>query len=82
MQTFVIIAAMPPKARWLLLPISLLSFALRIYQLDTQSIWYDEGLSIQIAIQDPPQAIALSATTDHPPLHAAARRMDTHGGRE
>jgi 4-amino-4-deoxy-L-arabinose transferase-like glycosyltransferase len=69
MQTFVIIAAMPPKARWLLLPIILLSFALRIYQLDTQSIWYDEGLSIQIAVQDPPQAIALSATTDHPPLH-------------
>jgi mannosyltransferase len=54
---------------WLLLLIILLAFALRVYQLDTQSIWYDEGLSIQLAQQDPAQAIALSATTDHPPLH-------------
>ncbi len=57
------------KYRWLLLLIVLLAFALRVYRLDTQSIWYDEGLSIQIAAQDPAQAIALSATTDHPPLH-------------
>src|SRR3974377_1540242 len=56
--------------RWLLLLIILLSFALRVYKLDTQSIWYDEGLSIQLAGQNPAQTIALSATTDHPPLHA------------
>ena len=54
--------------RWLFL-IILLAFALRVHQLDVQSIWYDEGLSIQLAQQDPIQAIALSATTDHPPLH-------------
>jgi 4-amino-4-deoxy-L-arabinose transferase-like glycosyltransferase len=47
----------------------LLAFALRVFRLDAQSIWYDEGLSIQIAAQYPVQAIALSATTDHPPLH-------------
>jgi mannosyltransferase len=57
------------QKRWLLLITILLAFALRVYQLDTQSIWYDEGLSIQLARQDPAQAIALSATTDHPPLH-------------
>ncbi len=57
------------KNHWLLLLIILLSFALRVYHLDTQSIWYDEGLSIQLAEQNPAQTIALSATTDHPPLH-------------
>jgi uncharacterized membrane protein len=57
------------KTRWILLLIILLACALRLFQLDTQSIWYDEGLSIQLAQQDPAQAIALSATTDHPPLH-------------
>jgi 4-amino-4-deoxy-L-arabinose transferase-like glycosyltransferase len=58
------------KNRWLLLLVLLLALALRVFQLDTQSIWYDEGLSIQMAAQDPAQAIALSAATDHPPLHA------------
>jgi uncharacterized membrane protein len=38
--------------------------------LDTQSIWYDEGLSIYLAQLPPDQTISLSATTDHPPLHA------------
>jgi 4-amino-4-deoxy-L-arabinose transferase-like glycosyltransferase len=58
------------KNRWLLLLVIWLAFVLRVYHLDTQSIWYDEGLSIQLAQQDPAQTIALSATTDHPPLHA------------
>ena len=57
------------KNHGLLLLIILLAFALRVYHLDSQSIWYDEGLSIQLAAQDPAQAIALSAATDHPPLH-------------
>jgi uncharacterized membrane protein len=57
------------QRRWLLLLIILLACALRVFRLDAQSIWYDEGLSIQIAAQDPAQAIALSAATDHPPLH-------------
>jgi 4-amino-4-deoxy-L-arabinose transferase-like glycosyltransferase len=57
------------KNRWLLLLTIWLALALRVYHLDTQSIWYDEGLSIQLAAQAPAQAIALSAATDHPPLH-------------
>lgn len=52
-----------------ILLILLLALAVRVFQLDTQSIWYDEGLSIQLAQQPPAQALALSATTDHPPLH-------------
>ncbi len=42
---------------------------LRIFHLDAQSIWYDEGLSIYLAQQPVAQAVSLSATTDHPPLH-------------
>ncbi len=57
------------RQRLTLLAILLLAFGLRVYHLDTQSIWYDEGLSIYLAQQPPTQAIALSATTDHPPLH-------------
>jgi mannosyltransferase len=60
-----------PKTRSiLLLLIVLLAFALRVYRLDAQSIWYDEGLSLYLAQLPPDQTIALSATTDHPPLHA------------
>ena len=50
--------------------ILLLAFALRVYRLDAQSIWYDEGLSIALAEQSPAQTVTLSASTDHPPLHA------------
>jgi mannosyltransferase len=68
-QTHAIIGAVLTRNRLFLLLILLLALTLRVFHLDTQSIWYDEGLSIQIAAQDPAQAIALSATTDHPPLH-------------
>jgi len=68
-QTHAIIDAVFTKNRWLVLFILLLALALRVFRLDAQSIWYDEGLSIQLAAQDPTQAIELSATTDHPPLH-------------
>lgn len=47
----------------------LLALGLRVWRLDAQSIWYDEGLSIFLAQQTPAQTIALSAATDHPPLH-------------
>ncbi|MBP7687735.1 MAG: glycosyltransferase family 39 protein, partial [Thermoflexales bacterium] len=60
---------MTPRYRWLLILIILLACGLRVFHLDTQSVWYDEGLSIYLAQQPPAQAIALSATTDHPPLH-------------
>lgn len=57
------------RQRFLLVLILLLAFSLRVFHLDTQSIWYDEGLSLYLAQQPLAQNIALSATTDHPPLH-------------
>ncbi len=61
---------MTARQRWFLLGILLLAFGLRVFRLDAQSIWYDEGLSIFLAQQTPAQTIAISAVTDHPPLHA------------
>ena len=47
-----------------------LAFALRVYRLGAQSLWYDEGLSVYLASLPPGETIAQSAVTDHPPLHA------------
>jgi 4-amino-4-deoxy-L-arabinose transferase-like glycosyltransferase len=58
------------RQRWFLLIILLLACGLRAFRLDAQSIWYDEGLSIFLAQHTPAQTMALSAVTDHPPLHA------------
>ncbi|MFN8597635.1 MAG: glycosyltransferase family 39 protein [Anaerolineae bacterium] len=63
---------MTARQRGWLVAILLLAFALRVYRLDAQSIWYDEGLSIYLAQQPVAQAVSLSATTDHPPLHTLA----------
>jgi len=51
--------------------ILLLALALRVFRLDAQSLWYDEGLSVYLASLPPSETIAQSAVTDHPPLHAA-----------
>ncbi len=53
-----------------ILAICWLAFGLRVYRLDAQSLWYDEGLSIQLAGQPFPVTVSESAVTDHPPLHA------------
>jgi len=37
---------MTTRARWLLVALMLAAFALRVYQLDAQSLWSDEGLSL------------------------------------
>ncbi|MEE8162502.1 MAG: glycosyltransferase family 39 protein [Anaerolineae bacterium] len=49
--------------------IIILAFALRIYRLDHQSIWYDEGVSIYFANQSLKDLIAGVSTDNHPPLH-------------
>jgi len=51
--------------------IPLLAFVLRVYYLNAQSLWYDEGLSVHLASLPLAETIAQSAVTDHPPLHAA-----------
>ena len=49
--------------------IIILAFALRLYRLDHQSIWYDEGLSVYLAGQDIGNMLAEISTADHPPLY-------------
>jgi len=53
-------------ARWSLL-IWLMAFALRVYRLDFQSIWWDEGHSIQMASAAPAQIPTLPGMDVHPP---------------
>ena len=53
-----------------ILTICWLAFGLRVYQLGTQSLWYDEGLSVHLASLPPVNTIQTSAVTDHPPFHA------------
>jgi mannosyltransferase len=50
--------------------ICLLAFGLRAFHLETQSLWYDEGLSVYLASLPPQATVETSAITDHPPLHA------------
>ncbi|MBI2845492.1 MAG: glycosyltransferase family 39 protein [Chloroflexi bacterium] len=53
----------------LLAGIILLGFFLRIFLLDGQSLWYDEGSSVALAFRDP-ATIAQNAAQDiHPPLY-------------
>ena len=52
------------------LAICLLAFGLRVFHLGTQSLWYDEGLSVYLASLPPLDTVQVSAVTDHPPLHA------------
>jgi len=49
--------------------IIILAFALRIYRLDHQSIWYDEGVSVYLANQSLTDLIAGVSADNHPPLH-------------
>ena len=52
-----------------IIAIIVLAFALRIYRLDHQSIWYDEGLSVYFAGQRMGDMLAELSTADHPPLY-------------
>ncbi len=47
----------------------LLAFALRLYRLGTQSLWYDEGVSVYLAAQPLPEITAHTARDIHPPLY-------------
>jgi mannosyltransferase len=47
----------------------LLAFALRLYRLGYQSIWYDEGVSIHLAQKSLAALIAHTARDIHPPLY-------------
>lgn len=58
-------------ARLALLLLTLLALALRLYRLDAQSLWYDEGVSAQIAMRSFAELIAWTARDIQPPLYYA-----------
>jgi mannosyltransferase len=58
-----------PGLRILLLVITLLALALRLYRLGAQSLWYDEGVSVYLARMSLPQLTAWTADDIQPPLY-------------
>lgn len=61
-----------PIRRLLLLTFLLLAFALRVYSLDTQSLWWDEGISLHLATSAIPEIFADRLNNIHPPLYFVA----------
>ncbi|MFW9871381.1 MAG: glycosyltransferase family 39 protein, partial [Candidatus Thorarchaeota archaeon] len=57
------------RERFILIGLFLLAFALRVYRLDAQSIWWDEGISLHLATSSPAEIIADRAANIHPPLY-------------
>lgn len=66
------------SARWVatrwgrrnvLLLLCLFAYTLRLFHLDAQSLWYDEGFSVWLAAQSLDQIIARTAADIHPPLY-------------
>lgn len=55
--------------RWLLLALILAGFALRVFRLDAQSLWYDEGVTVMVAQLPPAAAVAWTAADIQPPLY-------------
>ena len=47
----------------------LFAFALRLYRLDGQSIWVDEGISLHLVTSSLPEMLASLAGEVHPPLY-------------
>jgi mannosyltransferase len=63
---------------WILAAILLLAFALRLYRLGAESLWYDETVSVYLAGGSLPALVAHTAGDIHPPgyyllLHAWIR---------
>lgn len=58
-----------PCLPWAATTLVILAFALRVYQLGAQSLWYDEGMSVALAGRSL-ATIARNAANDiHPPLY-------------
>ncbi len=77
--------AAAPKPRlvpWPLLVITLLGFALRLFRLGSQSLWYDETVSAYLASLPPAELIAHTARDIHPPgYYLALHLWQTIAGR-
>lgn len=60
----------PPRAlTWGLIGIMLFAFALRLFRLDAQSIWWDEGISLHLATSPLPVLLTDRLNNIHPPLY-------------
>jgi len=57
------------RTLWILLAILALAAALRFFQLDAQSFWYDEGNSARVAERSLPLITAAAVGDIHPPLY-------------
>lgn len=55
------------------LALTLVAFALRVYDLAAQSLWVDEAFSVRLAEREPAEIVSTIANLDvHPPLHYLA----------
>ena len=53
----------------LLVGITLLALGLRLYNLNAQSLWYDEGFSVYLAHMSPAEIVSRTAADIQPPLY-------------
>ncbi|MFQ5343893.1 MAG: glycosyltransferase family 39 protein, partial [Anaerolineae bacterium] len=60
---------MTRRQRWLLWAILLLALGLRVFQLDGQSLWYDEGTSVALAGRGLGNITRSAAADIHPPFY-------------
>jgi len=54
---------------WLPVIVLLLAFALRVYRLGDQNVWWDEGFSVWVARHDLGTLTTIAAGDTHPPLY-------------
>ena len=54
---------------WLLLLLTLAAFALRVYRLDAQDIWWDEARNIDVATRPLGQIASAPELDIHPPVY-------------
>lgn len=55
--------------RWLLLAVILLALGLRLFRIDAQSLWYDEGTSVALAGRNLATITRSAAADIHPPFY-------------
>lgn len=55
--------------RWILLGLTVIAWAVRLYRLDAQSLWYDEGVTAQVARQGLVELTRWTADDIQPPLY-------------
>jgi len=54
---------------WVVAALTLVAFGLRVYRIDVQSIWWDEGISVRLARLDVLAILSERAGSQHPPLY-------------